>query len=137
MADLRPLFHYVPIALRPETERDFKWVSWITQLDPHQFAAVSFVGSSDAFKQQRRRGIAVGMHHLDRRFINVTVAGLGIGFIDPLGLAVGAGNADGGLIQASIVAHLKVEREAGRLEAERLVQWRSFRRAAFHNVGGE
>src|SRR6266576_1160454 len=111
--DFGPLLDEVLIAVGLKTERDIEGIGWIAQFDLEQFASGSFVGAGHAFVEQFGRSVAVGMNGLKCRLPNVTVAGLGIGFVIPFGRFDRLQVADSFLIKPAIIANLKSEFEAG------------------------
>ncbi len=93
-----------------EAEGDGKRIGGIAQFHSDDFLAGGVGGAGDAFKAQIGRSVAVGMNGLERRFPDVTVAGLWIGFAIAFGFVRGC-LSDGALIEAAVFAGVKFERE--------------------------
>ena len=64
MNNFRPLFNQIAFAVGTKVQRDFQRISRVVQLDLGQFAAGIVVRSCDAFKNQRRRSVAVSVDDL-------------------------------------------------------------------------
>ena len=94
-----------------ETERDFKRIRRVVQMDARQFDVRRLVGLRQAVIKQRRGSVAVGVNHLQGRFPNIAIARLRIKFIVARKFCTGIVRADGPLIKAAIVTHLKIHRK--------------------------
>ena len=117
--DFRPLLHQIFVLMRAETKSHSEGISRVPQLNAHDFLAGGGIAAGHASKKQRSGGVAVGMDSFQRRFPNVTVARLRIGFLVSLGASFPRSRlAERSLINTPVFSFLKIQGEVRRFDRE-------------------